>query len=549
MPDEPDFENDAPDRVVLPHCVIDLGASQVIWPDRRIPLTQIERRFLQRLACTPGVAVSHETLLEQVWGYHPRVRSRAPAVSARRVRTKMEVEPSSPEFFKSVYGVGFRLDVPEDEHDDVQLAEEVRALLAVSPYLDGADRPEAVGSVVGTAPALDAALGLLSPRDTAHVAMMLCHAGMADEQFFPPLATCRARADQLPRDERHRVLAAVLSYNRFAGAMEEAREESEQLVTDLPESSRAWGAGDTELASIHAELLQLGSLFEGACTWAEHALAQARRLGLRRLVGKNFDTLAVVAQRLGDKPLARQRYLDAISVLDTDQQLTEAARSRHNLALLDYEEGRFDEARESIEAAVATLETLGSSRDAGFGQISLATICLSQGDYERAFELAGRALEHGRRGADGLLECLAGMQRWRAALALGRVDEAFVGLSRARHVAEDHGGQRIRSHSSRYLGLILLWRGEMVAARRRLREAWAYRQPSDAWSATMVLCWLARTYEGRPATQRRLRAAAERVAEDCKLTVAQLEGEGEAPPGPWVFDRALARLVAAGDLG
>ncbi|MEM6927081.1 MAG: winged helix-turn-helix domain-containing protein, partial [Myxococcota bacterium] len=73
---------------------VDVGAvdleAGVVWRDgRRHPLTALQRGLLQALVDTNG-AVTTESLLRDVWGYHPRVRSRAVASTVVGVRRLIE---------------------------------------------------------------------------------------------------------------------------------------------------------------------------------------------------------------------------------------------------------------------------------------------------------------------------------------------------------------------------------------------------------------------------------------------------------------------------
>ena len=94
------------DRVVdLSACVVQHGATQ----ER---LTSGEQRLLQYLADRAGQAVSRDDLLAEVWGYASGVRSRAVQATVQRLRVKIEADPANPVHLKTIYGVGYRLDLP-----------------------------------------------------------------------------------------------------------------------------------------------------------------------------------------------------------------------------------------------------------------------------------------------------------------------------------------------------------------------------------------------------------------------------------------------------
>ncbi len=105
------MERHSPVRHVhLPACRVDLVTREVHRAG--VPTTRLtlqEARLLARLAATPGEAVSRQELLVEVWDYHPDSRSRAPDVAVRRLRTKLEEDPSEPVHLCTVLGQGWVL--------------------------------------------------------------------------------------------------------------------------------------------------------------------------------------------------------------------------------------------------------------------------------------------------------------------------------------------------------------------------------------------------------------------------------------------------------
>ena len=90
--------------------VIDLDKGVVWRGDERIDLTPIELRLLTYLARHPRQALSRSQILDAVWGYDASVESeRTVNVHIRRLREKVELEPSQPRLILTVPGVGYRL--------------------------------------------------------------------------------------------------------------------------------------------------------------------------------------------------------------------------------------------------------------------------------------------------------------------------------------------------------------------------------------------------------------------------------------------------------
>ncbi|MCX4094060.1 response regulator transcription factor [Nocardia sp. alder85J] len=76
-----------------------------------VHLTVTEFRLLCELAETPGRVLSRSALLERVWDRGHFGDERIVDVHVRRLRTKIEKDPSDPAIVVTVRGLGYRLDV------------------------------------------------------------------------------------------------------------------------------------------------------------------------------------------------------------------------------------------------------------------------------------------------------------------------------------------------------------------------------------------------------------------------------------------------------
>jgi DNA-binding response OmpR family regulator len=74
-----------------------------------VALTRTEFRLLCELATNAGRVLSREVLLERVWGYDYFGDGRLVDVHVRRLRTKVEGDPSEPQHIMTVRGLGYRL--------------------------------------------------------------------------------------------------------------------------------------------------------------------------------------------------------------------------------------------------------------------------------------------------------------------------------------------------------------------------------------------------------------------------------------------------------
>lgn len=75
-------------------------------------LSSRERALLDYLALRPGVVVSTEELLRDVWGYGPSVVTRAVFHTMRRLRARVEEDATQPRMLLAEHGVGYRFVPP-----------------------------------------------------------------------------------------------------------------------------------------------------------------------------------------------------------------------------------------------------------------------------------------------------------------------------------------------------------------------------------------------------------------------------------------------------
>ncbi len=69
----------------------------------------MEFRLLVELTKHLGQMLSRPQLLERVWGYQTSGDDRLVDVTVRRLRVKLENDPSQPELLVTVRGLGYRL--------------------------------------------------------------------------------------------------------------------------------------------------------------------------------------------------------------------------------------------------------------------------------------------------------------------------------------------------------------------------------------------------------------------------------------------------------
>jgi two-component system alkaline phosphatase synthesis response regulator PhoP len=76
--------------------------------DETIALKPKEFDLLAYLMRYPGIVLSREALLREVWGYDFPVDTRTVDVHVRWLRLKLETDPSRPRWVETVRGYGYR---------------------------------------------------------------------------------------------------------------------------------------------------------------------------------------------------------------------------------------------------------------------------------------------------------------------------------------------------------------------------------------------------------------------------------------------------------
>jgi DNA-binding response OmpR family regulator len=86
-------------------------SNRIIYADgRKVELTPIEFRLLYCLMRNAGRILSHDLLMNAVWGYDYEGYSNQIAVYMHRLRTKIEADPDHPKHLTTVRGVGYKFE-------------------------------------------------------------------------------------------------------------------------------------------------------------------------------------------------------------------------------------------------------------------------------------------------------------------------------------------------------------------------------------------------------------------------------------------------------
>jgi DNA-binding response OmpR family regulator len=93
----------------LRNVTIDLNRRQVRRSGQPIELTRLEFDLLAFLAEHRGQVFSRDKLMNSVWKEDERYASRTVDVHIRRLREKLEEDPTAPKLLETVRGVGYRI--------------------------------------------------------------------------------------------------------------------------------------------------------------------------------------------------------------------------------------------------------------------------------------------------------------------------------------------------------------------------------------------------------------------------------------------------------
>lgn len=89
--------------------VIDPLRYEVTVADRVISLTPKEFQILALMADHPGKVFTREDLIESIWGKEYEAGAISIPVYVRRIREKIEEDPSNPRYLQTVWRFGYRL--------------------------------------------------------------------------------------------------------------------------------------------------------------------------------------------------------------------------------------------------------------------------------------------------------------------------------------------------------------------------------------------------------------------------------------------------------
>ena len=108
-------KEERPKKIVAKDLEIDVERYEVKVRGQKVSLTPLEFELLRFLAENEGKVFIRDVLLDKLWGYDYFGDTRTVDVHIRRLRTKIEEDPSTPRYIVTVRGKGYKFRDPGKE--------------------------------------------------------------------------------------------------------------------------------------------------------------------------------------------------------------------------------------------------------------------------------------------------------------------------------------------------------------------------------------------------------------------------------------------------
>lgn len=87
---------------------INLRSRTVYKNDKQIDLTQVEYQIMEYFFKNQNTALDRTSILNQIWGDSYFGEDKIVDVNIRRIRMKIEDEPSNPQYIQTIWGFGYK---------------------------------------------------------------------------------------------------------------------------------------------------------------------------------------------------------------------------------------------------------------------------------------------------------------------------------------------------------------------------------------------------------------------------------------------------------
>ena len=101
-------EPESSDDITLGEFTLNLRRRTLIKNGVNIELTQVEFQMIEYFFTNPDVALDRTDILNKVWGTNYFGEEKIVDVNIRRLRMKIEDDPSRPKHLVTVWGMGYK---------------------------------------------------------------------------------------------------------------------------------------------------------------------------------------------------------------------------------------------------------------------------------------------------------------------------------------------------------------------------------------------------------------------------------------------------------
>lgn len=105
------LENNFKEEIQSGEFVLNLRNHSLMKKGRLIDLTQVEFQIMEYFFSNPGAALDRTDILKHVWGDSYVGEEKIVDVNIRRLRMKIEDDPSTPKFIVTVWGLGYKWEI------------------------------------------------------------------------------------------------------------------------------------------------------------------------------------------------------------------------------------------------------------------------------------------------------------------------------------------------------------------------------------------------------------------------------------------------------
>jgi DNA-binding response OmpR family regulator len=104
-------EQNKNEKIEIRGLSMDKSSRRVFINEKEVILTTKEFDLLVYLAANPNKVFTKEELFGRIWGIDSQGDLPTVTVHIRKIREKIEIDPSNPQYIETIWGVGYRFEV------------------------------------------------------------------------------------------------------------------------------------------------------------------------------------------------------------------------------------------------------------------------------------------------------------------------------------------------------------------------------------------------------------------------------------------------------